>query len=56
MPGFSRLTIFPVILVRRAGRGNVVGDLRPAGMRPGQRSSEGDAGAGDLARQPSAHE
>ena len=25
-----------------------LGDLRPAGMRPGQRGGEGDAGAGDL--------
>ena len=38
----------PVILVGRTGRGNVAGDLRPAGMRPGQCSGEGDAGAGDL--------
>ena len=27
---------------------HIVGDLRPAGMCPGQCSSEGDAGAGDL--------
>ncbi len=39
---------FPFILVGRTGRGNVAGDLRPAGMRPGQCSGEGDAGAGDL--------
>ena len=38
----------PVILVGRAGRGSVTGDLRPAGMRPGQRSGESDASAGDL--------
>jgi len=38
----------PVILVGRSGRGNAAGDLRPAGMRPGQRSGERDAGAGDL--------
>src|SRR6185437_264183 len=38
----------PVILVRRTGRGNVVGDLHAFGMWPGQRSGESDAGAGDL--------
>jgi hypothetical protein len=26
---------FPVIAVWRTGRGNIVGDLRPDGMRPG---------------------
>ena len=38
----------PLILVGRARRWNVVGDLRSAGMRPAQCSGEGDAGAGDL--------
>ena len=37
-----------MVLVRRTGRGNVVGDLRAGRMRPGQCSGEGDAGAGDL--------
>jgi len=37
-----------VIFVRRAGRGSVVGNLRPAGMRHGQWRGQGDAGAGDL--------
>ena len=38
----------PGVFVGRAGRGNVAGDLRPAGMRLGQCGGEGDAGAGDL--------
>src|ERR1019366_10745980 len=38
----------PVILVGRTGRGDVAGDLRPAGMRLGQGAGERDAGAGDL--------
>ena len=40
--------ISPVILVGRTGGENVGGDLRPAVMRLGQCSSEGNAGAGDL--------
>ena len=39
---------FPIVLVRFTGRGNVVGDLRPAGMLMGQGGGEGDAGARDL--------
>src|SRR5664280_5073 len=39
----------PVVLVGRTGRGgSAAGDLRPAGMSPGQGCGEGDAGAGDL--------
>lgn len=37
-----------MIRVGRTWRGNVTEDLRPASMRPGQCSGEGDAGAGDL--------
>src|SRR6185369_13142625 len=38
----------PVIFVGGAGRGKAGGDLRPAVMRFSQRSSESDAGAGDM--------
>jgi len=37
-----------VIFVGRARRGKVVGHLRAAGMRLGQRRGESDASAGDL--------
>ena len=39
---------FRGVFVGRTGRWSVAGDLRPAGMRPGQCGGEGDAGAGDL--------
>src|SRR5215472_18527662 len=41
-------TTSPVIFVGRTGSGNVAGNLRPSGMRPGQCGGEGDAAARDL--------
>ena len=48
-PGFPGLhTRSGSVLVGRAGRRNIAGDLRPALMRLGQCSGQGDAAAGDL--------
>src|ERR1017187_970980 len=42
------LTSFPVIVVGRTGRGNIVGELSSTGMRPCQSSGQRNPGTGDL--------